>query len=146
MFPPEKQTGVVERQPLFWCKSKTLMERQMGLDQYASNSLEDGYVENDIFYWRKHSQLQAFMQEKWDHLNSGEEFNIAPLRLTKEDILDLKKRLLFGILPRSEGGFFFGHQFQDEASERYREQDLKFCEWALEQIDDGLPVYYQCWW
>ncbi len=123
----------------------------MGLDQYASNILSDGeepndqHIEAEDFCWRKHSQLQAFMQEKWDKKNPNIEFNLQPLRLTKEDILDLKSRITFGIMPRSDGGFFFGHQFQDEASQEYKEQDLKFCNWALEEIERGSPVYYECW-
>ena len=149
MFPLRNKLGLAKASPFFSESQLQPQEEFMGLDQYASTYLSDGYIENDVFYWRKHSQLQAFMQEKWDRLNSekeASEFNVSPLRLTKEDILDLKRRLVFGIMPRSEGGFFFGHQWQDQTSEEYKEQDLKFCEWALKKIDEGLPVYYQCWW
>ncbi len=125
----------------------------MGLDQYASNFLSDGdqpnqqHISESHFTWRKHSKLHQFMTDIWV-ANGGDadEFNCQPLKLTKENIIDLQRRIKLGILPQSNGGFFFGHQWQDEASQEYREQDLEFCEWALDQFDQGLPVYYDCWW
>jgi len=49
-------------------------------------------------------------------------------------------------LPHCEGGFFYGHQFQDEAAAEYRERDLEFCAWARERIRAGETVIYSCWW
>jgi hypothetical protein len=49
-------------------------------------------------------------------------------------------------MPESGGGFFYGHQFQDESANEYYEQDLKFCEWAKQTMKEGDHVYYDCWW
>jgi hypothetical protein len=48
-------------------------------------------------------------------------------------------------MPESEGGFFYGHEVQDESEQEYREQDLEFCDWALKQIEQGREVVYHCW-
>ena len=70
----------------------------MGLDQYAEARKgeptinEDGDKEwadyYELAYWRKHPNLQGFMEEKW----CGEgEFNCADLELTLEDIDELEE-------------------------------------------------------
>ena len=133
----------------------------------------DGYyniahVENQ-YQWRKHSKLQTFMEgvfgerggllneqdhakyadnEQTDQLVPGScaGFNCNPILLEPEDIDNLEACLTNGGLPESEGGFFFGHQFQDEAADEYREQDIEFCAWARKEIERGRHVYYDCWW
>ena len=49
-------------------------------------------------------------------------------------------------LPHCEGGFFYGHQFQDEQASEYRAYDLEFCAWARAEIGAGSTVIYSCWW
>ena len=49
-------------------------------------------------------------------------------------------------LPFCPGGFFWGHQFQEESQSEYEEQDLEFCETALQMLDKGHTVVYECWW
>ena len=135
----------------------------MGLDQYAFSSPEPLYVEKDDdgrmaikgthgeeFYWRKHAKLQAFFED--EILNEmltpmiDGTFNCNPVKLTLRSILRLEHMLKTNDLPHSPGGFFYGHQFQAESASEYREQDLKFCEWAKEVIKAGDHVYYDCWW
>lgn len=127
----------------------------MGLDQsaYAKEQPSGERVgggDEPTFYWRKHSRLQSWMEEKFFDKNPETErnwdtFNCEELSLSQEDIDELKCHLEAG-LPDSGGGFFWGHQFQGESAKEYREQDLKFCEWATEQLAEGNEVIYECWW
>lgn len=134
----------------------------MGLDQYAGfrdPTLPEDTEFERTFYWRKHSRLQAFMEEKWNRkcaadalgideneVNSGPvlEFNCETLFLNEADIDDLEEAVTNGYKP-TEGGFFWGHQFQEEAAQEYQEQDLEFCRQAREAIREGLKPYYYCW-
>ena len=65
--------------------------------------------------------------------------------ITKEILERLLKCVETNTLPESEGGFFYGHQFQDEAAEESKEEDIKFCKEALQAIKDGNQVIYSCW-
>jgi|TARA_R110000744_G_scaffold290591_1_gene401337 hypothetical protein len=136
----------------------------MGLDQYASArkgepttieepytvTLEDGTTEEHIEYskewadsydladWRKHPNLQGFMEDKW----CGEgEFNCVDLELTLEDIDELEETINGAELPET-GGFFFG----SDSDEYYKEQDLEFCADARKALKDGYTVIYSSWW
>jgi len=135
----------------------------MGLDQYAFSAPEPLTVEVDSdgrfeikgvhgeeFQWRKHAKLQAFFEneilsEMLTPLVDGD-FNCNPVPITLRSILRLEHMLKMDDMPHSPGGFFFGHQFQSESAAEYKEQDLKFCEWAKQTIKEGDHVYYDCWW
>lgn len=122
----------------------------MGLDQYAGHTMVTEDAETtipDTFYWRKHAQLQEFMEQEWVKATGkpAQDLNCQHLELT-EEILDRFEKALKGGLPRSEGGFFFGHQFQDEQAKNYRSQDLKFLTWARECLAQGVTPAYSCWW
>jgi|TARA_R100000084_G_scaffold107863_1_gene69023 hypothetical protein len=126
----------------------------MGLDQtaYVTNyDPESG--EKEIlreFSWRKHAKLQQYMLDLYsaDHPNSTwEDFNSGEkLHLTRENIVNLKKLVEESRLPFCPAGFFWGHQFQEESQKDYEEQDLEFCNIALEMLDKGHDVIYECWW
>ena len=114
----------------------------MGLDQYA-------YIRENTkeFYWRKHSKLQEFMEDIWyRQQGNNEEFNCKDLVLTKEILQQLLKCVETNTLPESAGGFFYGHEFQDDAAKDYQKEDIKFCKEALKAIEDGKQVVYTCWW
>ena len=123
----------------------------MGLDQYAYSVNSNGERE-DLAYWRKHPNLQGWMQDLWEEKgrpglteeNSGNimgDFNCIPLELTREDINDLEDAILNNILPKTTG-FFFG----EDKDDHYREQDLEFVRKAREALDSGLTVMYDSWW
>jgi len=74
-----------------------------------------------------------------------ETFNCIELRLTPEDIQQLRNDVTNGTLDGNKGdteGFFFGNN----SDEHYKEQDLEFCEWALKELEDGKQVIYDSWW
>lgn len=120
----------------------------MGLDQFAYVRGHDDDNDAYPFVWRKHAKLQQWAQDLFEAkpTNAGVNFNCVELVLTHDNINDLRARVLSNELPNTEGGFFWGHQHQDEAAADNREQDLAFCDWATEAISDGETVVYKPWW
>jgi hypothetical protein len=122
----------------------------MGLDQYAyiktAESGEEG--ESAKFTWRKHSQLQTFMEALYTERTGldATNLNCGELVLQAPDIDSLEKAIKDSALPHCEGGFFYGHQFQGEQTTEYRDYDLEFCAWARSEMQAGSTVIYSCWW
>jgi len=136
----------------------------MGLDQYAyitsdvvnkivnsegdsESNIDDVTVKN--FYWRKHSRLQTFMEHKYTEKTGNEAggLNCEYMELDQDDLDQLQSAVNDGY--RSffcEGGFFYGHQFQEEVAAEEKDNDLEFCQAAREAINSGHRVYYSCWW
>ena len=142
----------------------------MGLDQYAyagnrPNQREEFYEtaeRNDagewvsdrtirpreLAYWRKHPNLQGFMQRLWEQRGCpGHEnvldasFNGVELELTWQDIDDLERTILNRELPETRG-FFYG----DNSDEHYRDHDLAFCREARAALFLGERVFYNSSW
>ena len=135
----------------------------MGLDQYANarkgepTTDEDGYKRwedsYELAYWRKHPNLQGFMEELWIEKGTpgldpkdvgsrfGSDFNCIDLELTPEDINTLEEGLDSVGLPETNG-FFFG----DDADEYYAELDREFIVAARNAIKNGYTVIYSSWW
>lgn len=130
----------------------------MGLDQYAYVSGSDGSSEasedsrNEIAYWRKHPNLQGWMERIWERKGSpvpeGKEnfngsFNCIPLELDLDDLDELEEDILDGTMASlNTSGFFFGGPSDDY----YREQDLEFIKKARKEILSGNRVFYSSWW
>ena len=119
----------------------------MGLDQYAYVKPEKGRA-TPAFQWRKHAKLQEFMERLFEERTgeSPEALNCGELVLEAGDIDALEAAIRGEKLPECAGGFFYGHQFQDESAKAYQAQDLQFCEWARAAITRGETVIYSCWW
>jgi hypothetical protein len=133
----------------------------MGLDQYAfinpreeqrtddqGNSFTVKIAEQD-FYWRKHSRLQDFMEELFVAKTGrpATELNCYDMELTMADINKLEGAWHNGYEENvCDGGFFYGHQFQGEQVQVYREEDLEFIYAAREALAEGQKVIYHCWW
>lgn len=140
----------------------------MGLDQYAfavekneANTdfsfvgAEEGNV-NEIAYWRKHPNLQGYMKEVWlrKRIAAGDPpqpetegwfkgeivFNCTPVRLTLEDIEELKQAIMGEALPTTTG-FFYGESRPKDAK-----LDIAFVRAAKKAIAEGKDVYYDSWW
>lgn len=132
----------------------------MGLDQYqyayaAAKSVteERTFAEQvEIAYWRKHPNLQGWMEQLWKEKNPdaivssdestwGSIFNGVELELTWEDLDRLEADIKANQLPHTTG-FFFGSPSDDY----YREQDLEFVRKARAEIFTGLKVFYNSSW
>lgn len=145
----------------------------MGLDQYAYIATRAGQRDEfyegadwsgnelvnpkmskpiEIAYWRKHPNLQGWMEQLWirklaaegktpESSEWGSSFNGIELELTREDIDALEQAVLEMTLPPT-GGFFFGNNSDDH----YREQDLEFCRRARADLFSGLKVFYNSSW
>jgi hypothetical protein len=121
----------------------------MGLDQYAyiaskANTEWDDSSRQDVSYWRKHPNLQGWMeqlaQEKGVQYDT---FNGVELELTWEDIDKLEKDIKSGqVSELGTTGFFFG----DPSDEHYREQDLEFCVNAKAELFLKRKVFYNSSW
>lgn len=61
--------------------------------------------------------------------------------MTKNDIERIRNSVLNSNLPKTEG-FFFG----SDASDDYREDDLKFCDEADKLLEEGKIITYDSWW
>ena len=132
----------------------------MGLDQYAyiaSKANEDYTNWQEISYWRKHPNLQGWMERLWLKklgipANASDQFiedkipgsfNGVELELTWDDIEQLEQDIKSGDMAAlGTVGFFFG-----EASDYYyREKDLEFCRNARAELFLKRRVFYNSSW
>lgn len=140
----------------------------MGLDQYAyarrgepkieleeytytdlaTGERRTGTEENVIYedqmelaYWRKHPNLQGWMEQLWREKGGEGEFNCVDVELDAADLEKLEQDIDYGDLPETEG-FFFGNPSDD----RYREGDLEFIRTAREHLSMGYKIVYTSWW
>ena len=123
----------------------------MGLDQYATARKGESSVDDEGFtcyedsmelaYWRKHPNLQGYMQQLWHEKGNDGEFNCVDLELTLKDLDALEDALDSKELPQTSG-FFFGSNSDDH----YEEQDREFIAQARDAIKQGYTVIYSSWW
>jgi hypothetical protein len=152
----------------------------MGLDQYAyvahrQNQQRDFYdgaefnpetreYENktvekprEIAYWRKHPNLQGWMERIWREKKytvqiqdasepvdpDSDMFNGVEIELTWEDLEQLERDITSGEMESlGTRGFFFG----DPSDDYYREHDLKFIKEARAELFSGFKVFYNSSW
>lgn len=138
----------------------------MGLDQYAYvankagqreefyegaawDSVEGVFVNaktaepQEIAYWRKHPNLQGWMQKLYEAKGGTGEFNGDELELTWEDVDMLEHDIKNGHMSHlGTKGFFFG----DPSDDYYREKDLQFCIDAKAELFLGRKVFYNSSW
>jgi hypothetical protein len=124
----------------------------MGLDMFAYKTKrkfksEVDFTEADsdkeIMYWRKHPNLHGWMENLYrEKGGEKEDFNCAPVELTKKDLASLKKAVKEGDLPHTDG-FFFGESM---GTEEEVEIDLEFIKEAESAIKKGYRIYYSSWW
>ena len=123
----------------------------MGLDQYATarkgdaitDDEGDTYYEDSIelAYWRKHPNLQGWMENLYHEKGGDESFNCVDLELDLEDLDALEESLDEEALPET-AGFFFG----SNADDHYAEADREFIGAARAAIKQGYTVVYSSWW
>jgi hypothetical protein len=123
----------------------------MGLDQFAYSIDSEGN-KAELAYWRKHPNLQGWMENLWDskgrpNQNTDSDpmglsdFNCVPVELTYKDLDDLEHDIQQNRMPQTVG-FFFG----SDSDNHYRSQDLEFIQNARQALDNGSKVYYDSWW
>ena len=123
----------------------------MGLDQYATARRGEATIDEDGFahykdsmelaYWRKHPNLQGWMEELWRGKGNDGEFNCVDVELTLDDLDALEQTLDDEALPET-AGFFFG----SDSSDYYAEADRDFIVQARAAIKQGYKVVYSSWW
>lgn len=128
----------------------------MGLDQYAyvaAKAGDDYENRQEIAYWRKHPNLQGWMESLWEERGHpgwdgketawGSAFNCIEIELTYEDIQRLEKDIKEGVVAGLDvSGFFFGNPSDDY----YYEKDLQFCADARAELFLGRKVFYNSSW
>ena len=139
----------------------------MGLDQYATaRKGEPRTVKNEYTYtdldgnehkdveeylewedtielaeWRKHPNLQGWMENLWYEKGGEGEFNCVELEITLNDLNALEATLDEEALPETAGFFFGGN-----ADDHYAEADREFIVQARAAIKQGYTVVYSSWW
>jgi hypothetical protein len=107
-------------------------------EQRTSISYEE---ENEIAYWRKHPNLQGWMEQLWRSKGNDGEFNCVDVELTAADLDQLEYDMRFNQLPETQG-FFFGNNSDDY----YKEADEEFIREARQYLSDGYKIVYTSWW
>ena len=114
----------------------------MGLDQWAGafvpgDDIESFEGEESLGSWRKHPNLQGWMELLFKLKGGKGSFNGVSVELTLSDLDMLEHAVDQCSLPETSG-FFFG----DNADAEYKDQDLQFIKDARQAIGDGKSVYY----
>ena len=148
----EKHAKYVEKTRQMLHKDLSYLMREKKAQQNAYYKHKDLLKElgdsKEVCYWRKHSDLNGYMEDLYYERGGDKDFNCEPLLLEKEDveciILDHKKHLdetnEFEIGKSS--GFFWG-----ETTKENWEQSLEDFEQLLKETDwENSTVYYHCWW
>jgi hypothetical protein len=103
--------------------------------------LEQGRVA--IANWRKHADLNAWMEDLYRRKGGTEVFNLVTMPIVRDDLLSLRQHLKDNgnaYAVRGEG-FFWGETRPEDI-----ENDHYFIERALKLIDEGYEIMYSCWW
>ena len=95
----------------------------------------------ELATWRKHPNLQGWMQELYYEKGGEGEFNCVDVELTFEDLDALEATLDEEELPETVG-FFFG----SNADDHYAEADREFIVQARAALKKGYKVFYSSWW
>ena len=108
----------------------------MGLDQWAFAIKGDEKIE--LQTWRKHADLQGFMEQIWMDRGGRGDFNCVDLKLTIDNLTELQSK--HKNLPTATG-FFWG------ASTDYKvEQTEHFINEAMRLHSEGWEIIYSSWW
>lgn len=132
----------------------------MGLDMYAQRVVggaalaclandvspdfgampEDTTLEGNFWYWRKHADLQGWMERRYRAKGGAAEvFNCVAFRLRAEDLDQLEADMEAGL--ERTTGFFFGQSTAEDT-----EDTRAFIKAAREAIAAGDAIYYDSWW
>ena len=113
----------------------------MGLDQYLFAETEPDKEDEQLYYFRKHPDLEGFMANLYYSKGGQDEFNCVRLPLTIFDIDALERALQNDDLPETTG-FFFGTTTPDQLDETW--EFIQAARRAIEQRNQ--TIYYTSWW
>jgi hypothetical protein len=127
-------------------------EPQLETQTYTCEDLEGNEIERhesveiwedqmELAYWRKHPNLQGWMEQLWREKGGEGEFNCVDVELTLDDLEQLEASIEGAELPET-AGFFFG----SPADDHYKEGDLEFIRTAREHMEMGYKIVYTSWW
>ena len=108
----------------------------MGLDQYAFATKGEDKIE--LMYWRKHANLQGWMEELYSSKGGTEVFNCIPVELDEYDLDKLESE--FNKLEVATGFFWGSSRPEDD------ETTADFISKAREYIKKGYTIEYDSWW
>lgn len=105
---------------------------------------EEGILDQDFWYWRKFRHLHGWMKRLYESKGgTDEDFNCSNVRLTLEDLNQLKKDIQENKLV-PEKGFFFG---SDELFPGDVKRTLEFIQESCDVLKEGKhAIFYTSWW
>ncbi len=111
------------------------------LTDEEQTALDDGTV--SITKWRKHADLNKWMEDLYVRKGGMDVFNLIPLKIERDDLLALRMHLQVNGNTYAERGqgFFWGESTHEDIL-----LDHSFIDKALKMLDEGYEVYYSCWW
>ncbi len=123
------------------------------LEEYTTTCTETGKEEKQIeehliwedqmelAYWRKHPNLQGWMEYLLNSKCGEGEFNCVDVELTDADLDRLEEDIKGSYLPDTKGFFFGGN-----SDAWYKKGDLDFIKDAREHLSMGYKIVYTSWW
>lgn len=121
----------------------------MGLDQYVysvaksdkntDRSIDPDLKPNEIYYFRKHPNLEGWMAKLWVKKGGKGTFDCEYVRLTEADLDALHVAVKNGL--EDTTGFFFGVSYPEQD-----EYTINMIDAARFELAQGREVYYSSWW
>lgn len=109
----------------------------MGLDQFAF-ARKGKEKDKQIFYWRKHANLEGWMAKLYAKKGGKATFNNMEVELTLVDLLKLRED--HRRLKKAEGFFWGTSQPEDDGT------TADFIRKALSYLNLGYTIIYKsCW-
>ena len=116
----------------------------MGLDMYFNARNKDGKQDETIYYFRKHSDLNGWLQDKWleeDYTRDPEDFNCDMLQITEDIVNELEEYINNGKFERYSG-FFWGQSTLYD----WEETKENLIPILREYLREGYEIYYSANW
>ena len=135
------QTAIARKGEPRTVKSEYTYTDQDGVEKEGFEEYLEWDDTIELASWRKHPNLQGWMEELWYEKGGEGQFNCVDLELTLDDLNALEATLDEEALPETSG-FFFG----DNADDHYAEADREFIVQARAAIKQGYKVIYSSWW
>lgn len=111
----------------------------MGLDQYVFERADQPDQDDiEVWYWRKHANLEAWMATLFQSKGGEGEFNCKKVELTPQDIDKLEQQ--YTNLDQASGFFWGASDLEDMAA------TAAFITKARKLQSNGRSIYYTSWW